>query len=62
MNHPNVLSIEGVAPELFEFSMVSRWMVHGNILNYMEKYTDVNRLELVGIFHDSMVGSVLIDS
>jgi hypothetical protein len=47
MNHPNVLSIEGVAPKLFEFCMVSQWMVHGNILSYLEKYTGANRLELV---------------
>ena len=62
MDHPNVLSIEGVAPELFEFCMVSRWMVNGNILDYAKKYTDVNRLELVCLLRGPMVLSVLIES
>ena len=45
--HPNILSIEGVAPRLFEFCMVSRWMENGNILSFVTKYPAVNRLELV---------------
>jgi len=52
MSHPNVLSIEGVAPVLFEFCMVSQWMAHGNILSYVEKYTDANRLDLVRLPRD----------
>jgi len=54
MNHPNILSIEGVAPELFEFCMVSRWMAHGNILDYTKEHTGVNRLELVGLLRGSV--------
>ncbi|KAF9642156.1 hypothetical protein BDM02DRAFT_3070496, partial [Thelephora ganbajun] len=46
-NHPNVLSIEGVAPNLFEFCMVSQWMPNGNMLKYMEQYPGANRLELL---------------
>jgi hypothetical protein len=46
-NHPNILSIEGVAPKLFEFCMVSQWMPNGNILGYVKKYPGANRLELV---------------
>jgi len=45
--HPNILSIEGVAPKLFEFCMVSRWMENGNILSFVTKYPAVNRLELM---------------
>ena len=55
MNHPNILSIEGVAPGIFKFCMVSRWMVHGNILDYVNKYVDVNRLELVRLLRGSRV-------
>ncbi|KAF9646883.1 kinase-like protein [Thelephora ganbajun] len=46
-NHPNVLSIEGVAPKLFEFCMVSQWMPNGNMLGYVEQYPGANRLELL---------------
>ncbi|KAF9649193.1 kinase-like protein [Thelephora ganbajun] len=46
-NHPNVLSIEGVAPKLFEFSMVSQWMPNGNMLGYVEQYPGTNRLKLL---------------
>ena len=39
--------MEGVAPGMFEFSMVSVWMENGTISDYMTKYPGVNRLELV---------------
>ncbi|KAF9647762.1 kinase-like protein [Thelephora ganbajun] len=47
MSHPNILSIEGVAPELFKFCMVSQWMERGNILEYVREYPRVDRLELL---------------
>ena len=65
MKHLNVLSIEGVAPELFEFCMVSRWMENGRISDYVKKYVGVNRLELVGLRGDLMIRrfeSVLMES
>ncbi|KAF9789413.1 kinase-like domain-containing protein [Thelephora terrestris] len=46
-SHPNILSIEGVAPKAFEFCMVSRWMEHGDILAYVRRYPGVNRLDLL---------------
>ncbi|KAF9646872.1 kinase-like protein [Thelephora ganbajun] len=49
--HPNILSIEGVAPKLFEFCMVSEWMPNGNILEYITKHPAVDRLELVYLEH-----------
>lgn len=51
MNHQNVLSVEGVAPKLFDFCMVSRWMVNGNILNYVRKNPAADRLRLVRPMH-----------
>ena len=36
MVHPNILPIEGAAPELSKFSMVSKWMVNGNIMEYLK--------------------------
>ncbi|KAF9789396.1 kinase-like domain-containing protein [Thelephora terrestris] len=47
VRHRNILSIEGVAPRLFEFCMVSQWMEHGHILDYVNRYQEVNRLELL---------------
>ncbi|KAF9646793.1 kinase-like protein [Thelephora ganbajun] len=47
VRHPNILSVEGVAPKLFEFSMVSQWMPNGNMLKYTEQYPGANRLELL---------------
>jgi len=55
VSHPNVLTIEGVAPELFEFCMVSRWMMHDNLFDYMKKHAGANRLELVRFPPDSMI-------
>ena len=51
MEHPNVLSIEGVAPGLFEFCMVSLWMLKGNVLEYVALHPEADRLELVGLTH-----------
>jgi hypothetical protein len=50
-NHPNILSIQGVAPNLFQFCMVSQWMPNGEILEYVGKYPGANRLELVSLTH-----------
>ena len=49
--HPNILSIDGVAPTVFEFCMVSQWMENGELLAYIAKYPAANRLELVGQMH-----------
>ena len=47
--------MEGVAPGLFDFAMVSLWMENGKISDYVMKHPDVNRLELVRLRRDSMV-------
>jgi len=54
MEHPNVMSIEGVAPKLFEFCMVSKWMENGNLSQYVAKHPGANRLELVGQVRDGL--------
>ena len=45
--HENVLSIEGVAPDLFQFCMVSRWMDNGNLQEYVRSEGQVDRMALV---------------
>ena len=49
MRHANVLSVEGVAPELFELCMVSRWMAQGNMLLYLRENGRVDRIRLVSL-------------
>ena len=49
LSHPNVLNLIGV-PDTFRdgrFSMVSEWMVNGNILEYVRANAG-NHLSLVG--------------
>ena len=48
MNHPNILRIEGAAPDLFPCCMVSRWMENGNLLEYLRQPSGpIDRLDLV---------------
>ena len=47
LRHPNVLPLLGVTMGRAQFAMVSEWMTNGNINEYVEKRTDVNRFELV---------------
>ena len=47
MRHGNVLSVEGVAPELFELCMVSKWMPHGNMTAYLKGNEKADRMRLV---------------
>ena len=59
MSHPNVLRIEGVAPDLFPCCIVSRWMENGNLLDYLNHYQGhINRLDLVRIGSDHIDGCI----
>ena len=49
VNHPNILSIEGVAPKLLQSRTASQWMQGGNMLGYMKNHPEANRLELVNL-------------
>lgn len=57
MKHENVLGIEGVAPELFQFCMVLRWMENGNMLEYLNLREDIDRLVLVSTASDYIASS-----
>ena len=65
MTHQNILSTEGVRPDLFEFCLISRWMEHGDIMQYVKKQPEVDRLKLVcsnSLLPDSaLTGTQLID-
>jgi serine/threonine protein kinase len=47
LRHPNVLPLLGVTVSDRRFAMVSRWMEHGNINEFIEKDKNINRTELV---------------
>jgi hypothetical protein len=48
LRHPGVLPLLGVAMNKSQFTMVSEWMINGNINEYVRAQRDVNRFELVG--------------
>jgi serine/threonine protein kinase len=47
LRHPNILPFIGVNLERHKLAMVSEWMDHGNINEFVENYTGVNRAQLV---------------
>ena len=49
LRHPNVLPLLGVtmSEDPLRFVMVSEWMENGNIIQYLKKRVDADRLELV---------------
>jgi serine/threonine protein kinase len=48
LSHPNVLPFLGVwTTHQFKFAMVSVWMPHGNVVDYVQKHPKTNRLTLV---------------
>ena len=47
LRHPNVLPLLGVTVSERRFAMVSEWMEHGNINEFVEKDPGANRAELV---------------
>ena len=45
--HPNVLPLTGASRSLNTFTMVSEWMEHGTIMNFVTACPGTNRLKLV---------------
>ena len=50
LHHQNVLPLLGVTMGNNQFSMVSEWMVNGNINEFIKAHRDANRFELVGTY------------
>jgi hypothetical protein len=46
--HPNVLPLMGVTMTETQFAMISEWMEHGNINDFVKAHPDADRLGLVG--------------
>ncbi|KAF9789369.1 kinase-like domain-containing protein, partial [Thelephora terrestris] len=47
LRHPNILPLLGVDLQKNRLSMISEWMDHGNINEYVERHGGVNRLQLL---------------
>ena len=50
LRHRNVLPLLGVTMSNNQFTMVSEWMVNGNINEFVKVHRDANRFELVGFY------------
>ena len=57
LNHPNILPLLGVNTELFSpgFCLVSSWMVNADIITYLHKNPEHNRLKAVRKPLDNLV-------
>ena len=49
LHHPNVLPLLGVTMSEKQLTMVSEWMVDGNINEFVKAHRNVNPFQLVGI-------------
>ena len=47
LRHPNILPLLGVSLNEHRFALVSEWMEHGNINQFIKEERHVNRSELV---------------
>ena len=47
LSHPNLLPFLGVNETLFRLAMVSEWMEHGTVLQFVKRNVATNRLKLV---------------
>lgn len=47
LKHPNIQNLIGVIMFQERFGMVSLWMEHGNLQDYLRTHHDVNRYQLV---------------
>ena len=47
LRHPNILPLLGVTLNEQRFALVSEWMDHGNINEFIKRDKHVNRVELV---------------
>ncbi|KAF7974055.1 hypothetical protein HWV62_13455 [Athelia sp. TMB] len=48
LDHPHILAFYGIVTNLGQIHMVSPWQDYGNVLEYVQAYSDANRIHLVG--------------
>lgn len=59
LRHPNVLPLLGVTIVDKRFAMVSEWMEHGNIIEFLES-VNADRLKLVRLLFGDLLPSLTI--
>jgi serine/threonine protein kinase len=47
LSHPNILPFLGLSDQSFPLCVVSPWMSHGNIREYLRSNPEINQLQLV---------------
>ena len=60
LRHPNVLPLLGATMTDAQFTMVSEWMVNGNIDEFVEACPDADRLVLVGFSLEVLLCRLLL--
>ena len=55
LRHPNMLPLLGVTVTKNHFVMVSEWMEHGNINQFVKAHADADRLKLVCLFSGAVI-------
>lgn len=55
--HVNVQELSGIILFQGQLGMVSPWMDHGNLQEYLRKHLDVDRYQLVGVHLDGHFNS-----
>ena len=62
LKHPNVLPLLGVVMTKVQFTMVSEWMMNGNINQFVAEHWDVNGFELVSFPLELPLPSLVVDN
>lgn len=61
LQHPNILPFIGVNLERHKFTLVSEWMEHGTITEFVEEHKDISPVQLVRCLCLVPVGTKLTD-
>ncbi|KAJ3975898.1 kinase-like domain-containing protein [Lentinula raphanica] len=56
LDHPNVLPFKGVNEDLFSpsYCLISPWMKHGNVMEFLQRHPDQGRLSLIAQVADGL--------
>ena len=47
LHHPNILPVLGIVEEKYRDGLVSKWMPHGTIVQFLKEHPDISKLEMV---------------
>jgi len=58
LTHPNVLPLLGVT--IGPYQLISKWVSGGNLLGYVQKHPDADKLRLVGVPYVTIVRHIIL--